>query len=361
MHRHHALLRQIEVQRRENRLLHFACIGRAADQNDLTGEVDRNHRVGAFAGTVPLRIRLERREIENGEFGLEVRKLVGLGADQQRADEQRVPGELGEDAGLDAVVRVGAAVEILSEEFFAFGVGDEVGEQIVEVLFRDFLVVVPPDFLLGEFVDHRVFVFRGAAGVVAGLRAKRAAGDDLTLVALERMLVERGRLEIPVDRLETRKTEFIGAIRASDTGLVHETSSRSSGSCRSFDRIAFLEQEGGKWAKQPVPNGLTPGKRGTIVSGPRLVKPLCHSRRLKFRCSAKHPAPKGKSRLAKVNPQPRGPVPGQFWPPERSRSPAARSEILPKVATRCPRSIARPQKPKSAKSTYFDASGCRAR
>jgi hypothetical protein len=30
-----------------------------------------------------------------------------------------------------------------------------------------------------------------------------------------------------------------------------------------------------------------PGKRGTIVSGPHVVKPLCRYGNLKFRCSAK--------------------------------------------------------------------------
>jgi hypothetical protein len=39
----------------------------------------------------------------------------------------------------------------------------------------------------------------------------------------------------------------------------------------------------------------TPGKRGTIVTDPCVVKPLCQSYRLKFRCSAKHPGPTGNS------------------------------------------------------------------
>ena len=66
VHRHHALRRQIEVQRGEHRLLHLARVGRAADQHDLAGEIDRDHRVGAFAAAVTLGVRLERRHVDDG-------------------------------------------------------------------------------------------------------------------------------------------------------------------------------------------------------------------------------------------------------------------------------------------------------
>ncbi len=66
VHRHDALGRQIEVQRREHRLLHLARVGRAADQNDLAGEVDRDLGVGAFAAAVTLVVRLERRHVDDG-------------------------------------------------------------------------------------------------------------------------------------------------------------------------------------------------------------------------------------------------------------------------------------------------------
>ena len=55
-----------------------------------------------------------------------MRKLGALRPDQQRADEHRMPGELVIDAGLDAVFRIGAAVEILREQRLALGVGDEI-------------------------------------------------------------------------------------------------------------------------------------------------------------------------------------------------------------------------------------------
>ena len=112
--------RQIEVERGEHRLLHLAGVGRAADQHDLAGEIDRHHGVGAFAAAVTLGVGLERRQIDDGEFGHEAGELGALGTDQQLADEQRMPGQFGEDAGLDLVFRIGAAVEILREQFLAF-------------------------------------------------------------------------------------------------------------------------------------------------------------------------------------------------------------------------------------------------
>ena len=83
-----------------------------------------------------LRIGLEARQVDDGEFGNEARKLWQFGADQKLADEQRVPGELGEDAGLDGEFAVGAAIEVLRVERLAFGVGDEILAQRLELLRR---------------------------------------------------------------------------------------------------------------------------------------------------------------------------------------------------------------------------------
>ena len=126
VHRHHALRRQIEVQRGEHRLLHLARIGRAADQHDLAGEIDRDHRVGAFAAAVALGVGLERRQVDDGHVRHVARQLRALRTDQQLADEQRVPGEFGEDARLDAIFRIGAAIEVLREQRLALRMREEV-------------------------------------------------------------------------------------------------------------------------------------------------------------------------------------------------------------------------------------------
>src|SRR5262249_28612800 len=97
---------------------------------------------------------------------------------EQLANEQRVPGILGEYAGLDPVLGICAAIEILREKFLAFRVFEEVGKKIVEVLLRHLAIAIPPDGVFGQRVNDGVLVLRTAAGVVACLRAKRAARDD---------------------------------------------------------------------------------------------------------------------------------------------------------------------------------------
>ncbi len=45
-----------------------------------------------------------------------------------------MPGQFGEDAGLDLEGRIGAAIEILREQRHAFGVLEEIGIERVELL-----------------------------------------------------------------------------------------------------------------------------------------------------------------------------------------------------------------------------------
>ena len=230
VHRHHVLGRQIEVERGEHRLLHLAGVRRAADQHDLAGEIDRHHGVGALASAVPLGVRLERRQIDDGEFGHELGEFVALGADQQLPDEQRVPGEFREHARPDPVFRIGAAVQILHEQFHALGMRLKIGEQIVEVLLRHFAVAVPPHRILGERIDNGVLVLRAAAGVVTGLGAERAAFDQRGFTSRDGMLVERRFGQVPAHRRQILETEFIGAIGAvSHTRFLHANSSPASG------------------------------------------------------------------------------------------------------------------------------------
>ena len=97
VHRHHALGRQVVIERGEHRLLHFAGVGGAADQDDAL--------VKSMATMVSLRTpwrlgsALNDGSAEDGEVRHVMRKLGALGTDQQRADEHRMPGELGDRRG----------------------------------------------------------------------------------------------------------------------------------------------------------------------------------------------------------------------------------------------------------------------
>ncbi len=174
MHRHHALFGQIVVQRGEDRLLHLAGIIRPADQDDLAGEIDRDNVLRTHA--VTFGIGAEARQVDDGQLRHEARELRGFRADQKRADEQRMPGEFGEDAGLDPMRRIGAAIEILREQRHAFGMREEIGVQRCELFRGDRLVAGPPHVLVGGGVANREFVLGAAAGELAGIRAQRAIG-----------------------------------------------------------------------------------------------------------------------------------------------------------------------------------------
>ena len=157
-----------------------------------------------------------------GQVGDEACEVARLRADQEIADEQRVPGEFGEDARLDARRGIGDGVEVLREELAAPGVGDEVGEQAIELVRRYCAVVIPPDRLIGQVVANDELVLRAAPGMHAGLGHQRALGGDLGFEALERLPVELRRLEVPMDGLEVFETQAVGSIsRVVASRLVH--------------------------------------------------------------------------------------------------------------------------------------------
>ena len=63
-----------------------------------------------------------------------------------------MPGEFGIDARLDAIFRIGAAVEILREQRLAFRVCKEVEIQILKMLLAELAIAVPPDRFFGQRV-----------------------------------------------------------------------------------------------------------------------------------------------------------------------------------------------------------------
>ncbi len=209
VHRHHALVGQIVVQRGEHALLHLAGIIRPADQDDLAGEIDRDN--GLRTHAMAFGIGFERRQGNDGQLRHEGSQFLQLRPDQQRADEQRVPGELGEDASLDAEFRIGATIKVLRVKRLAFGVLDEIVAQQLELVRRDRLVATPPHVLFARGIADGELVLRRAAGVSAGLRAQRAFRGDDGLAVAKREFVKRGRAVIPVNLTEIFETESIGA------------------------------------------------------------------------------------------------------------------------------------------------------
>ncbi len=111
-----------------------------------------------------------------------------------------MPGVFGEHARAQTQPWIRASAKILGEQGLAFGVSDEVGEKGVEMLDRHRVVVVPPDKPFGGRVADHELVLGAASGMHARVGDKRAMRGDLRFVALQRMLIELRRSEIPVDR-----------------------------------------------------------------------------------------------------------------------------------------------------------------
>ena len=89
--------------------------------------------------------------------------------------------------------------------------GEEVGEQSVEVLDRHRIVVVPPDRGLGVRVADDELVLRAASGMRARIGDKGPMRGDPRFVALQRVLVELRRAEVPVDLGKIAETETVRA------------------------------------------------------------------------------------------------------------------------------------------------------
>ena len=119
-----------------------------------------------------------------------------------------MPGELGEDARFYLVFRIGAAVEVLGIQCLAARMRDEVLIEQLEIGLGELPVAVPPHGILGQRIDDGVLVLGRAAGMHAGLRAQRAAVDDMAFAIGDGVLVEHGRGVVPMDRLQAPESRI---------------------------------------------------------------------------------------------------------------------------------------------------------
>ena len=174
MHRHDALRRQEEVEQAEHRLLHFAGISGAADQDQLLFQIDRDHRLAAAA--VTRRIGAEARQVDDRIFGHEAGQLAGFGPDQHRADEQVVPGKFVDHADADAMLGLRAAEQILDEQGrLVCQRGEEIVVQAIErVGVHRPVRLAPPDRVFADRVADDEAVVGAAPGVLAGADDQRA-------------------------------------------------------------------------------------------------------------------------------------------------------------------------------------------
>ena len=75
-----------------------------------------------------------------------------------------------------------------------------------------FIDVTPPDIILGAvFLDYKPVV-RGAPRVFAGHRDKRTVFGKLSFLALQCLLKQRRRTEVPVSRLHPIKAMIVQSV-----------------------------------------------------------------------------------------------------------------------------------------------------
>ena len=210
MHGHHAFGRQQVVANSEDCFLDLAGIGRAADQHELAGEIEGDHRAAGAA--MALRICLEAGKVDNGEFGEEVGQRRSRRQEQKILDEQRMPRQFGHNAHWQPMCKINSAVQVLDKKFAAFGVGHHRLKQGIEVVRRHRLVVAPPHLVCALCILHDEFVGRRTAGMPSGENNERTVLRDCAFAAQNRLFVEFRKRKIPKDLFQITKAMTVQSL-----------------------------------------------------------------------------------------------------------------------------------------------------
>ena len=230
MHRHHVFWRQKIVQYREYRFLHFAGIGRAADENEFALEGDRYDR--ARCSAMYCRVSLESGKVDDGELGIECLTFASFRFNEQMLNEERMPCVLGNYTNWQAMGPVSAAKKILDKNLAPLGVGAERIQQCVEIRRGHRLVVVPPDVFFDRWFADDEFVSGGAAGVNAGLDNKRAVFGQDAFATLDCLLNQACHRQVPMNLAQVCQSYVVdGAGGCLMSRRVHSSSSPSRPSC----------------------------------------------------------------------------------------------------------------------------------
>ena len=191
---------------------------------DALGEV---HQDGAIGGrAVELRIGLEARQVQDGEFRLEALEFLRLGTQEHVAGEEIVPRGLVDDAHADAMGGIGAGPAVAHEQVAALRIGDHaVVEGAIAVGCDGLVGLAPVDAALALGILDDELVVGRATGMDAGANHQRAAIGHHTFMPANRFLVERRNLEVPVDIAQVLETEhFQSNFGYDEARLMHSVS-----------------------------------------------------------------------------------------------------------------------------------------
>src|SRR5262249_29220397 len=126
------------------------------------------------------------------ELRNETAEVMGLGPDQQMADEQRMPGKFADDSHREAMSGISTAIKVLHIKMLVLGMGQHVAPECGEMFSRYGFVAVPPDRRLALLVAPDEFVVGRAARLAAGRHDERTALGHPSLAAAQRFLIELG-------------------------------------------------------------------------------------------------------------------------------------------------------------------------
>ena len=146
------------------------------------------------------------------------------------------------------MIEVGAAEQLLHEDFLAGHVGLEILPQSVELLRRHGGIVVPPDLVLGLGIADGELVLGGAAGMGAGLDHERAALGDFTFTAPDGFLVETRFVPVEIHGTRANTQRFQPAVAGLRHGHVFSSPSETG---RHEDRGGHLFPQCGRPADRP--------------------------------------------------------------------------------------------------------------
>ena len=157
----------------EDRLLHFAGVLGASNEDDVTGEVGEDECAGAGAISFRLGVKLGRGD--HGEFG-NVRSEFTLGGpDEELLYEERVPRVFRDDADGQLIRGVGTGKQIEHKQFPLAKVIDDALQQGIEFFRGEGLVDLAPVCAgTRKVVFHQEFIAGGASGSRPGKGYERA-------------------------------------------------------------------------------------------------------------------------------------------------------------------------------------------
>ena len=136
---------------------------------------------------------MEARHGDNREIGLEAGQRGGGRLYEHMPGEQAVPGQLGINPHVQAVLRVGAGVAVPLVNFPVGQVALHLAVKLVEgSLVYGHVLVAPPDIPFAGRLFNYKFILRRARGMLAGMRAQSAAGGYLRFLTGNGVLVKRG-------------------------------------------------------------------------------------------------------------------------------------------------------------------------